>query len=335
MRVAIVGAGLQCRRRAPVVAAWPGAELVVIASHHLSSASAQAKRWGCETSDRWQDVVARPDIDVVLVCTPPDSHAEISIASANAGKHILCEKPLSRTVAEGEAMLAAAGSNGVVLKCGFNHRHHPAVWKANELIASGALGAPLWGRCVYGIGGRPGYEKEWRADPDIVAGGHVMEQGIHGVDLFRWFLGDVVEVTGFTSTSYWPITPLEDNGFILLRTEGGAIASLHSSLTQWRNLFVFEIYATEGYVRVEGLGGGYGNERLAVGKKDFFAPFSEDVTEFRGDDVSWVEEWKEFLAAIEDKRKPIGDGRDGVEALRIVHAFYESARTGCTVQVAR
>lgn len=335
MRVAIVGSGLQCRRRAPVLVGDASAELVAIASSSLSSAEAEASKWGCQASDRWQDVVARADIDAVLVCTPPDSHAPITIEAARAGKHVLCEKPLCRTVEEGEAMISACAEAGVVLKCGFNHRHHPAIWKAKELIGGGALGAPLWGRCAYGIGGRPGYEKEWRADPAIAAGGHLMEQGIHGVDLFRWFLGEVVEVSGLVSTSYWPTAPLEDNGFALLRTAAGQIASLHSSLTQWRNLFLFEVYCADRYIRVDGLGGGYGNERLAVGKRDFFAPFSEDVTEYRGEDVSWREEWKEFVAAIEQHRPPVGDGRDGLEALRAVLAAYESSRTGRLVSLAR
>jgi len=99
------------------------------------------------------------------------------------------------------------------------------------------------------------------------------------------------------------------------------------------NLFSFEIYGSDGYVTVEGLGGGYGTEKAAFGRRDFTAPFAEEIVEFRGEDRSWVEEWKEFAAAIEEKRDPLGTARDGLEAMRLVFAAYESARTGRTVQL--
>ncbi len=221
-----------------------------------------------------------------------------------------------------------ARATGLTLKCGFNHRHHPAISRAKQLFEQGYFGDPIFGRCSYGICGRPGYEKEWRADPAVVAGGQFMEQGIHAVDLFRWFLGDFEEVTGFTATNYFPISPLEDNGFALLRGHSGVIASVHSSLTQWKNLFVFEVFGSEGYFRVEGLGGGYGTERLSIGKRDFRAPFTEEVVEYRGEDRSWLGEWKEFVEAIQDKREPLGNGADGLAALKLVQAVYQAARTG-------
>jgi len=333
MRVAIIGAGLQGRRRAPVVKEWPGAELVIVTSANEGSAKTLAAKMGCEAGIGWEKVITRSDIDVVLVCTPPDLHAVISIAAMKMGKHVLCEKPLTRTIAEAEDVLAVKKATGVTLKCGFNHRHHPGIWKAKQLFDKGEFGRPLFGRCVYGICGRPGYEREWRANTNVVAGGQLMEQGIHAVDLFRWFLGDFQEATGFTAVNYFNISPLEDNGFALLRAKSGAIASIHSSLTQWKNLFNFEVYGADGYIRVEGLGGGYGNERLIVGKRDFNAPFSEHITEFRGVDRSWLEEWSEFVAAIQDKREPIGSGQDGLETLRLVYAVYNAVQTGQTTKL--
>ena len=328
MRIAIIGAGLQARRRAPVIKDWPGAELVTITAKNKEDAEPLARKMGCAAGEGWETVVTRPDIDIVLVCTPPDIHAAISISALESGKHVLCEKPLTRTVAEAEKLIACAQASGLVLKCGFNHRHHPAIWKAKELFDRGVFGAPVFGRCVYGICGRPGYEKEWRADTSVVSGGQFMEQGIHAVDLFRWFLGDFQKVTGFTSTKYFDISPLEENGFALLRTSTEVIASIHSSLTQWKNLFIFEIFGVDGYFRVEGLGGGYGTEKLFIGKRDFDAPFTEQAIEYRGEDRSWLEEWKEFMVAIQEKRQPLGSGIDGLETLKIVNAIYQSAQDG-------
>jgi predicted dehydrogenase len=333
VRVAIIGAGLQARRRAPVVKEWPGAELAVITSIDGRTAKTLAAGLGCESGTGWEDAVKRDDVDVVLVCTPPDSHADISIAAMRAGKDVLCEKPLTRTVDEAERLVAVAEETGRILKCGFNHRHHPAVWQAKALFDKGEIGKPLFGRAVYGIGGRPGFEKEWRADPKVAFGGQLGEQGIHAIDLFRWFFGDFIEATGFTATNYFPIAPLEDNGFALLRTPAGAIVSVHASFTQWRNTFDFEVYGEDGYVRVDGLGGSYGNEKLHAGKKDYYGPFVETVTEFRGPDRSWHEEWSAFAKAIETRTAPIGDGRDGLAAMKLVSAVYESSRTGRAVRV--
>ena len=333
MRVGIIGAGLQAKRRGPVVRDFPGTELVAIASIHWDTAKQLADRLGCQAAEDWESLVARPDIDVVLVCTPPHVHANISIAAMKTGKHVLCEKPLAKTIAEAVEMVKVSRANGAKLKCGFNHRNHPGIQKAKQWFDDGLIGKVNFIRCRYGIGGRTNYEQEWRADPKIVGGGHLMEQGIHGIDLARWFAGDFTEVSCLTATHYWKMKPLEDNAFALYRTAGGAIASIHSSLTQWKNLFSFEIFGHDGYISVDGLGGSYGTERAIFGKRDFTAPFGEEVIEFRGEDRSWYEEWKEFVSAIEEDREPLGNGEDGLEALRLVHAAYESARKAAVLKL--
>jgi predicted dehydrogenase len=138
-------------------------------------------------------------------------------------------------------------------------------------------------------------------------------------------------VTGFTSTTRWPIAPLEDNGFALLQTAEGVVASVHSSLTQWTNLFEFEIFGEKGALTVRGLGASYGVEELVVSLHDPSAPFSHETVEYRGGDTSWKGEWDEFVKAIEEKREPLGNGEDGLAAMRVVNAVYTAARSGQTV----
>ncbi|HIH48011.1 Gfo/Idh/MocA family oxidoreductase [Candidatus Woesearchaeota archaeon] len=322
MNVAIIGAGLQCKRRASTIRELCPSSLKIISSpHHSTKVAAE---FGCESTKNWKEAVRRKDVDVVIVCTPPHLHAEISIAAMDLGKHVLCEKPLATSVKEAERMVASAKKNGVVLKCGFNHRHHPAILDAKRLVEQGKFGKVLFCRSRYGICGRPEYEKEWRADPKLAAGGQFMEQGVHVIDLFRWFLGDLKEVACMTSNHYFKEMKLEDDGMALFRSASGATACLHTTLVQWKNLFSFEVFGEEGYAIVEGLGGGYGEERLICGKRDFKAPFRDDTTYYRGSDKSWKEEWMEFLSAISQKRRPLGDGVDGLEALRAAFAAYES-----------
>ncbi len=153
-----------------------------------------------------------------------------------------------------------------------------------------------------------------------------MDQGMHALDLARWFLGDFTEVFGFLQTAFWDIAPLEDNAFALLRTRKGQVATIHVSWTQWRNLFSLEIFGKDGYITVEGLGGSYGTEKASLGKREFLKPFREEVIEFRGEDRSWQEEWMEFVNAIKENREPLGNGSDGIEALKLAYAIYESAR---------
>lgn len=328
MRVAIIGAGLQARRRAPVLGEFPDTELVIVTAATRGHATALASRMGCEAGEGWERVVDRRDVDTVIVCTPPHIHADITIAALGAGKHVLCEKPLSRTGDEARAMVDAARRAERVLWCGFNHRYHPAVQQIRRWVDEGILGDLLCCRARYGICGRPGYDKEWRADPKIAAGGHLMEQGIHAIDLFRWFLGEPDAVAAMTGTLYWNLGALEDNGFVLLRWPGGQIASLHSSLTQWRNLFSFEVIGRDGYATAEGLGSGYGTEQAILGKRDFDKPFSEHIIDYRGEDRSWKDEWKDFIAAVRGNRAPIDSAVDGLRALEIVSAAYASSRDG-------
>jgi len=333
VRVAFVGSGLQTRRRAPVVHQAKDDRLVTIVGTDRTSAEALAKQFDCEVESDWRRTVARDDIDAIVVTTPPHLHAEISIAALESGKHVLCEKPLCRTLEEAQAMLAAAERAKRVLKCGFNHRHHPAILEAHRRLEAGDFGRPISGRCRYGICGRPGYENEWRADPARAAGGQYAEQGVHGIDLFRWFLGDLVDVSCMTTIGYFTSQTLDDNGMALFRSAGGALAMLHASLTQWENLFSFEILGDEGYFSVDGLGATYGTEKLSLGKRDFTAPFQDHVIQYRGGDSSWQSEWTEFKSAIVEGREPIGNGHDGLEAVRAVLASYHAEATRSVVDL--
>ncbi|MFC1928288.1 Gfo/Idh/MocA family protein [Chloroflexota bacterium] len=333
MNVGIVGAGLQGRRRAHALKQSKDTRLVAVADINQDAANVLVGEMGGEVLPSWEEVTARKDIDIVVICTPPHLHVPISIAAMKNGKHILCEKPLALNLGGAEEMLAAAKENDVTLKCGFNHRHHPAIKQAYDLLRRGAIGELISVRGRYGIGGRLGFDKEWRAVLAIAGGGQLTDQGSHLVDLSRWFMGEISEAIGFLATSYWNIAPLEDNASVLLRTSKGQVATLHTSWTQWKNLFSFEIFGRDGYILVDGLGGSYGTERLIVGKRDFSRPFTEEVVEFRGEDRSWLDEWQEFIFAIREHREPIGSGFDGLQVLKIVTAVYESVRRGSVTRV--
>ena len=333
MRVGIVGCGLIGRRRAAIVREMPEDELVMVADVRGARAHALAAELGCRATTNWRTLVDRDDLDAVIVSATNNWLSPITVRALENGEHVLCEKPPGRNSQEAHRMMEAARISGRKLKIGFNHRYHPALWKAKELLDRGEVGSVLFIRCRYGHGGRPDYEKEWRADPQVAGGGELLDQGIHAMDLFRWFLGDFEQAFGYTSTSFWDM-PVEDNGFALFRTSRGQVASLHASWTQWKNLFSFEVFGQEGYLIIDGLGGSYGPERLTLGRKrPESGPPHEERFDFEGPDTSWQAGWTEFVSAIRHDREPLANGYDGWKAMQMVEAVYQSSRTGRLVRI--
>jgi predicted dehydrogenase len=281
---------------------------------------------GAVAASDWREVIGRADVEAVIVAATNDVLAEATRAAIAAGKHVLVEKPAARNPAELDGVIAVAGKTGVRVRVGFNHRYHPAVRKARELHDAGALGELMFIRGRYGHGGRLGYEKEWRADSSISGGGELIDQGVHLIDLARWFLGDFTEVGGFAHTYYWRM-PVEDNGFLLLKTARSRAAFLHVSCTEWKNLFSLEIYGRDGKLHVEGLGGSYGLERLTHYRMlPEMGPPETTAWEFpRGDD-SFAAEFAEFLEDIRLGREPSAGLSDARAALAVVEKIYRGAR---------
>jgi predicted dehydrogenase len=180
----------------------------------------------------------------------------------------------------------------------------------------------MYVRGRYGHGGRSGMEHEWRCQQELSGGGELIDQGVHLIDLARWFLGELRLEYGAALTSYWPIA-VDDNCFLALRGAGGEMAWLHASWSEWKNMFSFEIYGREGKLAVEGLGGSYGLERLTFHRMlPQMGPPETTSWEFPAPDRSWELEFQEFVRAIEENRAPMADISDGYAALRLVDEIY-------------
>jgi predicted dehydrogenase len=317
--VAIVGCGLVGRKRAKALA---GARLVVCADVERDRAQSLAAATGAEASDDWRTAIERADVDVVIAATTNDSLAEVTRAALDADKHVLVEKPAARDVAELHTVIDRSRESRRLVRVGFNHRYHPAVRRAHEIVADGALGALMFLRGRYGHGGRLGYEQEWRADPVRSGGGELIDQGVHLVDLARWFLGDFPHVDGLAQTCYWNM-PVDDNAFLLLRTAREQTAFLHVSCTEWKNLFSLEIYGRQGKLQIDGLGGSYGVETLVHHRMlPEMGPPETTAWKFPGNDQSWEAEFSEFLDDIKLGRQPSADLQSAKSALVVVGEVY-------------
>lgn len=320
MRVGIVGCGLIGQKRAKALL---DSRLVAVADINLARAQHLAEQFSdCSAGETWRSVVERDDLDLIIVATTNDALSPITQAAIIRGKHVLVEKPAARNATELAPLIEAAEKSNSVVKVGFNHRFHPAFQKARAIFDSGVLGPLMYVRARYGHGGRLGYEREWRADPQIAGGGELLDQGIHLIDLARWFAGDFVEVSSHIGRFFWNM-PVEDNGFLLLKTAQGQVAWLHASCTEWKNLFCFEIFGRNGKLQIDGLGGSYGVERLSFYRMlPQMGPPQTTIWEYPQDDSSWRAEYAHLLTCIREHRQPGGTLADALAALNIVHQAY-------------
>lgn len=338
LRVAVVGAGLMGTRRAQIAASAGPTRLVMVADTAPERAEALARQLGCEATCDWQAAVSHPDVDVVVVSAFHNALAVISRAALEQGKHVLCEKPAAMSSAEARELRAVAERAGRCLRIGFNYRFLPALRRAAEMAAEGRIGELIYLRSELGHGARPNYEGEWKASAALAGGGAALDPGIHVIDLTRWFLGEITRAQGIARTFCWNIAPLDDNAFMLLETAEGKTASLHTSLTQWKNRFRFDVFGQNGFLTVEGRGGHYGRQTLVWCKErpQGQAPPLEVI---RFDDLpdeflhSLAEEWHDFLRAIDTGTGIGADVNDAVRALAVVEAVYRAAASGCAQPV--
>ncbi len=331
MKIGIIGCGLIGRKRA--LALEKDDQLVACCDTNADLASKFASDHTCKSYTNASDLFADAKCEVIIVAVVNKYIEGIVTLALKLGKHVLAEKPLGRNAEEARNMVNTAHRHGILLKTGFNHRFHPGIWKAKTLFDQGMIGDLMFIRGRYGHGGRPGMENEWRASKELCGGGELLDQGVHMIDLSRWFAGDVKSAFGKAKTKFWNLE-VEDNAFILLEAINKVDIQLQVSWTNWKNIFSFELFGTDGYLKVEGLGGSYGPETLEFGKrkKEGGRPDVE-LFEFPPEDISWVKEWQEFKSAIVENREPIGNGLDGLHANQVIEAIYKSSETGQIVNL--
>ena len=322
LRIALIGCGLIGQKRLNLLP--PGSVTVACDTQLDRARKIAAQNPGCVATDSFEQAVSLPHVDVVMVATLNATLAPIALAAVKRGKHVLIEKPGGIRVAELEALHAAAVKSGALVRVGYNHRYHPACLKALELFRGGALGPMMFVRGRYGQGGRPGYEKEWRGNPELSGGGELIDQGVHLIDLAGIFLGEFTTVEGHATRYYWNM-PVEDNAFLSLRNAAGNTAWLHASCSEWKNLFSLEIYGRDAKLHWEGLGGSYGLERLTYYKMlPQMGPPETTIWEFPRGDESWKIEMAEFFEDIRLKRCPVPGLREATAALRVVEKIYQN-----------
>lgn len=279
------------------------------------------------------EVIHDPDVEAVFICTPNHLNKPLTIQALRAGKHVFCEKPPAFTAREVEEIMAAErAADGLKLMYGFNHRHHESVKRAKARIDSGIYGRILWMRGRYGKSVDQSFYTTWRAKKELAGGGILIDQGIHMLDLFLLMGGEFEEVQACVSNLYWKLD-VEDNVFAIFRNRQGVVASLHSTMTQWRHLFSFEIFLEHGYIVINGLltnSGTYGEEVMTVAKNRTSPPAAtwSDEEHIRFDiNTSWRSEIQHFFDAVQYGRAvTVGTSKDALALMRVVDRIYSTSR---------
>ena len=286
-----------------------------------------AKESNCSVNE----IMTDDSIDAVFICTPNNYNFSLTMQALKNSKHVFCEKPPALTVEEVLQIQKLEAKSGMKLMYGLNHRHHGSIKKMKSMIDSQNYGKVLWMRGRYGKSVDESFYNDWRSKKETAGGGILMDQGIHMVDLLLHLGGQFDEYKALISSLYWKLD-VEDNAFVIMRNnETGVVASLHSTMTQWRHLFSLEVFLEKGYFVLNGLktsSGTYGQEILTVAKNRSQAPAAtwkdEEKISFPIDD-SWDSEVSHFLESISSNTEILlGSSYDALRVMEALESIYAS-----------
>jgi predicted dehydrogenase len=329
LRVALVGCGLISEAHIRAYQYYPNrARITVCCDLDLEKAAQRAEMIaGARAVSSLDAVLAEPDVDAIEICTPHHLHADIAIAAARAGKHILCQKPLAKTLAECDAMIAAARAAGVVLYYGETNRTMPAAQAMKRAIDAGQIGQLTGVQATYAHwqGGKY-LSTAWRYDPQIAGGGQLLDGGIHYIDLMLHLGGPIQSVTCFT-TRFRPELGGEDTAVVNARFDGGQLGTLFSSQATgvWFPGASFVAFGTAGVLTLGGPHGALGLHRADL-------PDQRAVL-LDTQDNSFAVMIGRYLDTVLNGAANPSPGEVGHDNLRVVLAAYESARLGREVRV--
>ena len=351
--VALVGCGSIGRPHAKGAARVKNCRLVAVMDVVPEQAQSYKERFGAEAAYTDIDkVLSRADVDIVIVTTTNNTHADLTIKALEAGKHVMVQKPMAMTLEECNAMIAASKRTGKKLMNAYFEMFHPVYYKAKELIDQGAIGRVFFMKAIMAWTSRAGH---WKLDPRIAGGGILMDGHVHHAAMFKYYTGsDAKWVTTQGGTlAAGPDVKVEDTAVTLVRSET-ALAEIsgsnHLRMPNSQNGRFFqeyiELYGTDGTILCRTL------ERPSLRVYTEKAPvpahlqgwiyprvdwvdFDDRVgyCQFNGDEDPWVRLHEHFSDCILNDTRPITTGEDGRDFLEIILAGYESMRQGRTIEL--
>ncbi len=326
----IIGLGNIARFHVRALSALPGCKVVAVTSRDAERRSVLAAELGAVACADYRELLLVPGLDVVCICTPSGQHLEPALAAARAGKHVVCEKPLEIDVERAERIILACAEAGVQLACIFQNRYSEHYRELRDLVTSGALGRLVLGNAYVKWYRPPEYyaSSEWRGTLRGDGGAALINQGIHTLDLLLDVMGKVRSVRGRVATLSHRIEG-EDVGAAVLEFESGALGTIEASTSVYPGFPErLEVHGTDGSVVLEG--GKIAARRTRAGQSSApRAPSSSGASDPLAIDPELHRlQYADIVRAIRAGSAPTLSGAQGLSALRVVRAIYESSTTG-------
>lgn len=326
--IALIGAGRMGARWAKTIATSKCSSLSLVVDTNEALAKKVAVLHGVASCTDHTEAF-HDGIDAVCIVTPHKFLYPLAKEALLAGKHVFLEKPGARSAEEMQDLLRISREKKLALTVGFNYRFFDSFQQAKKIVERGDIGEIHSVRIVHGHPGRIGYEKEWRMNKELAGGGVLMDQGLHCVDLARWFLGDKVhEVKGIIGNVMWK-AEVEDYASVLLTTARGKSATLTVSISEWKPVFSCHIGGEKGYISIQGLGRKYGTGgSFFVGRYNREKEILEEEVVACDPDADKALS-REFDMFLDEMRKgPSGNltAEDAKEVLAIIETVYTQTK---------
>lgn len=335
--VGIIGCGVVGRMRAQAVAKTAGLHLEAVADH---DSEARAAVQGVQRFDDFRELLKLDSVQAVVVSTPPSFHEEMILAALDAGKHVLCEKPLAVTEKTCRDLLTRARECSRVLAVGFNHRYYPLVKELKKAMSAGKVGEVHHVRALCGHQGVPEFRADWMYKSEYSGGGAMMDIGIHLTDLVGHLFGSVEKVFGTASNRIWQVEGSEDHAAATMITSRGIPVAYHATWGEWKGYrLVLEVYGHEGVHRAfyapmvnmhakRGGRRGVWNLHPWVNLREKFMGWETTAV------ISFIEELSDFVRVLQGGSwGSLADGEAGLHAVRVANAVYQSSRSGDVVHL--
>jgi predicted dehydrogenase len=325
IRVGIAGFGVVGIKRKKILDNLPGVKVVAISEKNK-------KRWIKNTDTKFLDnykKIFKEELDVLFISLPNKYAADATIRAIKKNIDVFCEKPPARNLTEFKKVFNLyKKKRNIKIKYGFNHRYHDSIILAKKIIDSKRYGKVINLKGIYGKSKIITFTGQWRSKKSIAGGGILLDQGIHLLDLMRFFCGDFKEIKSLVTNHFWKHN-IEDNAYAIMRSTKNIVAMIHSTATQWQHQFRIEITLEKALINLSGILSGsktYGEEKIEVQPKNFKKD-KKKIFKFNKD-LSWERETTEYINCIKLK-KSISSGTifDAVKVMEIVDAIYKSDTT--------
>ena len=322
LKVGIAGYGIVGKKRKKILDSIPGLKIIAISDKNPKNRTASRKIKFFNDYNK----LFNEDLNILFVSLPNKYAADATIKALKKKINVFCEKPPARNIKELKKVLKEfKKKNKIKLKYGFNHRYHDSIILAKKIIKSKKYGKLINLKGLYGKSKIILFKGQWRSNKSIAGGGILLDQGIHLLDIMRFFCGEFNEIKSLVSNNYWK-HKVEDNAYVIMRSHKKIVAMVHSTATQWQHQFRIEITLEKALINLSGILSGsktYGKEKIEIQPK-FSKRKNNRVIKFQKD-LSWEREVKEYVHCVRHNKKIYnGTIYDAIEVMKMIDIIYKS-----------